>query len=180
MQSHLDLYYISMYFGSTSFLNMCLFIQYLKRVARLHATLASPSIKQICIGYSMFCVGNGVYGSLSKNGGIQKGKIIKKYCPKFHFFSNIFINTNMEKIYGKYVQFKNMYNVSIVNYMDGTVAKMSVQSQANFLIKNRQFKEFSKFKGVPLEILLKTLMGMNLGLFGCGTCKRKTLKIDVQ
>ena len=63
-----------------------------------------------------------VYGSLSKNGGIQKGKIIKKYCPKFHFFSNIFINTNMEKIYGKYVQFKNMYNVSIVNYMDGTLA----------------------------------------------------------
>ena len=111
-----------------------------------------------------------VYGSLSKNGGIQKGKIIKKYCPKFHFFSNIFINTNMEKIYGKYVQFKNMYNVSIVNYMDGTLAKMSVQSQTNFLIKNRQFKEFSKFKGVPLEILLKTLMGMNLGLFGCGTC----------
>ena len=121
-----------------------------------------------------------IYGSLSKNGGIQKGKIIKKYCPKFHFFSNIFINTNMEKIYGKYVQFKNMYNVSIVNYMDGTLAKMSVQSQTNFLIKNRQFKEFSKFKGVPLEILLKTLMGMNLGLFGCGTCKRNTLKIDVQ
>ena len=115
-----------------------------------------------------------LYGSLSKNGGIQKGKIIKKYCPKFHFFSNIFINTNMEKIYGKYVQFKNMYNVSIVNYMDGTLAKMSVQSQTNFLIKNRQFKEFSKFKGVPLEILLKTLMGMNLGSFGCGTCKRNT------
>ena len=86
----------------------------------------------------------------------------------------------MEKIYGKYVQFKNMYNVSIVNYMDGTLAKMSVQSQTNFLIKNRQFKEFSKFKGVPLEILLKTLMGMNLGLFGCGACKRHTLKIDVQ
>ena len=121
-----------------------------------------------------------IYGSLSKNGGIQKGKIIKKYSPKFHFFSNIFINTNMEKIYGKYVQFKNMYNVSIVNYMDGTLAKMSVQSQTNFLIKNRQFKKFSKFKGVPLEILLKTLMGMNLGLFGCGTCKRNTLKIDVQ
>ena len=121
-----------------------------------------------------------IYGSLSKNGGIQKGKIIKKYCPKFHFFSNIFINTNMEKIYGKYVQFKNMYNVSIVNYMDGTLAKMSVQSQTNFLIKNRQFKEFSKFKGVPLEILLKTLMGMNLGLFRCGTCKKNTLKIDVQ
>ena len=124
--------------------------------------------------------GISVYGSLSKNGGIQKGKIIKKYCPKFHFFSNIFINTNMEKIYGKYVQFKNMYNVSIVNYMDGTRAKMSVQSQTNFLIKNRQFKEFSKFKGVPLEILLKTLMGINLGLFGCGTCKRNTFKIDVQ
>ena len=121
-----------------------------------------------------------LYGSLSKNGGIHKGKLIKKYCPKFHFFSNIFINTNMEKIYGKYVQFKNMYNVSIVNYMDGTLAKMSVQSQTNFLIKNRQFKEFSKFKGVPLEILLKTLMGMNLGLFGCGTCKRNTLKIDLQ
>ena len=86
----------------------------------------------------------------------------------------------MEKIYGKYAQFKNMYNVSIVNYMDGTLAKMSVQSQTNFLIKNRQFKEFSKCKGVPLENLLKTLMGMNLGLFGCGTCKKNTLKIDVQ
>ena len=54
-------------------------------------------------------------GSLSKNGGIQKDKIIKKYCPKFHFFWNSFINTNMEKIYGKYAQFKNMYNVSVVN-----------------------------------------------------------------
>ena len=111
-----------------------------------------------------------VYGSLSKNGGIQKGKIIKKYCPKFHFFWNSFINTNMEKIYGKYAQFKNRYNVSVVNYMDGTLAKMSVQSQTNFSIKNRQFKEFSKFKGVPLENLLKTFMGMNLRFFGCGTC----------
>ena len=54
--------------------------------------------------------------------------------------------------------------------MDETLAKMSVQSQTNFLIKNRQFKEFSKFKGVPLENLLKTFMGMNLGVFGCGTC----------
>ena len=86
----------------------------------------------------------------------------------------------MKKIYGKHAQFKNMYNVSVVNYMDGTLAKMSVQSQTNFLIKNRQFLEFSKFKGVHLENLLKTLMGMNLGLFGCGTCNRDTLKIDVQ
>ena len=86
----------------------------------------------------------------------------------------------MEKIYGKYAQFKNMYNVSVVNYMDGTLAKLSVQSQTKFLIKNRQFKEFSKFKGVHLENLLQTFMGMNLGLFGCGTCKRDVLKIDVQ
>ena len=86
----------------------------------------------------------------------------------------------MEKIYGKYAQLKNMYNVSVVNYMDGTLAKMSVQSQTNFFIKNRQFKEFSKFKVVPLEKLLKTFMGMNLGFFGCDTCKRDTLKIDVQ
>ena len=76
----------------------------------------------------------------------------------------------MEKIYGKYAQFKNRYNVSVVNYMDGTLAKMSVQSQTNFSIKNRQFKEFSKSKGVPLENLLKTFMGMNLRFFGCGTC----------
>ena len=140
----------------------------------LHSVTSDLGLHYIC---NILCPTKrklSLYGSLSKNGGIQKGKIIKKYCPKFHFFSNIFINTNMEKIYGKYVQFKNMYNVSIVNYMDGTLAKMSVQSQTNFLIKNRQFKEFSKFKGVPLEILLKTLMGMNLGLFGCGTCKRNT------
>ena len=151
-----------------------LFIQYRRW------TQDVPGIFQYYVFFHYYVSVYAINGSLSKNGGIQKGKIIKKYCPKFHFFSNIFINTNMEKIYGKYVQFKNMYNVSIVNYMDGTLAKMSVQSQTNFLIKNRQFKEFSKFKGVPLEILLKTLMGMNLGLFGCGTCRRNTLKIDVQ
>ena len=53
----------------------------------------------------------------------------------------------MEKIYGKYAQFKNMYNVSAVNYMDGTLVKMSVQSQTNFLIKTDSLKNFQNLKG---------------------------------